>query len=85
MNYYFCPLPMDGGSLPIAVEEDLVVMALIIPNHTLPTPTACSFLRGNKNEFQLDAGDQTKVLITMQKWHAAKNGVRCYQAVIRGA
>ena len=44
----------------------------------------CSFPRGNKNEFRLDAGDQTKVPITMQKWHAAKNSVRCYQAVIRG-
>ena len=44
----------------------------------------CSFPRGNKNEFRLDAGDQTKVPITMQKWHAAKNSVSCYQAVIRG-
>ena len=42
------------------------------------------FTRGNKNEFRLDAGDQTEIPITMQKWHAAENGVRCYQAVIRG-
>ena len=39
---------------------------------------------GKKNEFRLDTGDQTKVPITMQKWHAANNSVRCYQAVIRG-
>jgi hypothetical protein len=38
----------------------------------------CSFPRGDKNEFRLDAGDQIKVLITMQKRHAAKNSVRCF-------
>jgi hypothetical protein len=32
-----------------------------------------SFPRGNKNEFRFDASDQTKVPITMQKRHAAKN------------
>jgi hypothetical protein len=76
------------------VKEDLVVRMVIIPNHApatnqinvgrrLPPAHVCSLPRGDKNEFRLDAGDQTKVPVTMQKWHAPKNSVRCYQAVIR--
>jgi hypothetical protein len=43
-----------------------------------------SFPRNYEHEFRLDAGNQIKVPITMQKWHAANNCVRCYQAIVRG-
>jgi hypothetical protein len=43
-----------------------------------------SLPRDDEHEFRLDAGNQTKIPITMQKRHAAKNSVRRYQAVIRG-
>jgi hypothetical protein len=39
---------------------------------------------GDEHEFRLNAGDQIKIPITMQKRHACKNSVRRYQAVIRG-
>jgi hypothetical protein len=38
----------------------------------------------NENQFGFDFGDQVKVPITMQKRHAAKNGVSGYQTVSRG-
>jgi hypothetical protein len=42
-----------------------------------------SFVRGNQYKAGLDAGDQTKVPITMQKRYAAKNRMYCYETVIR--
>jgi hypothetical protein len=40
---------------------------------------------GDEHEFPLDAGNQSKISITMQKRHACMNCVRRYQAVIRGS
>ena len=46
--------------------------------------TVSSFPCGKRNEFRLDAGNQPEVPVTVQKRHAVKNSVRCYQAIIRG-
>ena len=64
-QYSMCASPM----LAVAADNALV-MGSIAPTAT--NYAVCSFPRGNKHEFRLDAGDQTEVPITMQKWHAAK-------------
>jgi hypothetical protein len=44
-----------------------------------------SLPHGDEHQFRLDAGNQIKISITMQKRHPRKNSVRRYQAVIRGS
>src|SRR5580698_3425500 len=41
--------------------------------------------RGDEHQFWLDAGNQIKISITMQKRDARKNSVRRHQAIICGS
>jgi hypothetical protein len=50
-----------------------------------PKPELLSSPRGDEHQFWLDAGNQIKISITMQKRYARKNSVRRYQAIICGS
>jgi hypothetical protein len=55
--------------------------------HRVASQGDCDFGRSlphrDECEFRLDAGNQSKISITMQKRHARKDSVRRYQAIIR--
>lgn len=73
--------PTDAPATNYHVSNGFIKICLksIVPS---AINAVSSLPRGNS--FGSTSAIKTKVPVTMQKWNAAKNRVRCYQVVIRG-